>query len=160
METDEVVDTVAGGSPTFPVHAMNPKFSLSPGTCLLWDQGYSRGFPDQKFLHAAVLLIRVISKPAEQFLCLDLGHKAVASEMPHPRVYFPELEKVEFISQSEEHLVVKSQQAVNFRVGDVLYGVPVHICPTTALHQELVVVEEGKAVDRWRVFARDRRITI
>ena len=38
------------------------------------------------FLHAAVLLMRIVSKPAKDLLCLDLGHKAVASEMAHPRV--------------------------------------------------------------------------
>ena len=140
------------------MHALNPQVDLSPGTCLLWDQGYSENFPDQKFLHAAVLITRVVSKPTEELLCLDLGHKAVASEMPHPRVYFPDLEHVDFLTHSEEHLVIRTPSAINFEVGDVLYGIPRHICPTTALHQELVVIEGGEVVDLWKVVARDRRI--
>ncbi|GJM30432.1 MAG: threonine aldolase [Cyclobacteriaceae bacterium] len=159
IEADNDIEIVAGGSPTFPVHALNPRFNLSPGTCLLWDQGYSQGFPDQRFLHAAILICRVISMPAKNMLCLDLGHKAVASEMPHPRVYFPELDQVEFISQSEEHLVIRLKETSGFNIGDVVYAIPMHICPTTALHQEMVVIEEGNVVDRWKVFARDRRIT-
>ena len=151
-------EVVAGGSPTFPVHALNPQVDLSPGTCLLWDKGYSENFPDQKFLHAAVLITRVVSKPTEELLCLDLGHKAVASEMPHPRVYFPDLEQVDFLTHSEEHLVIRTPSAINFEVGDVLYGIPTHICPTTALHQELVVIEGSEVVDLWKVVARDRRI--
>ena len=153
-------EIVAGGSPTFPVHALNQEFNLSPGTCLLWDQGYSRILPDQEFLPAAMLLTRVISKPGYNLLCLDLGHKALASEMPHPRVHFPDLQQLEFVGHSEEHLVVSSSQAVDFQVGDELYGIPMHICPTTALHQDLVVVENGQAVDRWKVYARDRRISV
>jgi len=153
-------EIIAGGSPTFSVHALNPQVDLSPGTCLLWDQGYSHILPDQKFLHAAVLMTRVVSKPTNELLCLDLGHKAVASEMGHPRVHFTDLEQVEFLTHSEEHLVIQTPNAVNFEVGDVLYGIPTHICPTTALHQELVVVDDGEAVDLWKVFARDRRINI
>jgi len=158
--SDSSKEVVAGGSPTFPVHALNPKFNLSPGTCLLWDQGYSRILPDQEFWNAAVLLTRIISKPGTGLLSLDLGHKALASEMPHPRVYFPDLEQVEFPGHSEEHLVVRSLQAGDFQVGDVLYGIPMHICPTTALHQELLVIEKGQVVDRWKVYARDRRISV
>jgi D-serine deaminase-like pyridoxal phosphate-dependent protein len=152
-------EVIAGGSPTFPVHALNPRFNLSPGTCLLWDQGYSNMLPDQQFKVAAILITRVISKPLPDLLCLDLGHKALASEMPHPRVYIPALGSVEFVSHSEEHLVVKSSEAMNFKVGDVLYGIPMHICPTVALHQEMVVIENGIEVDRWEVF-RSRKVTI
>jgi D-serine deaminase-like pyridoxal phosphate-dependent protein len=105
-------------------------------------------------------MTRVVSKPTNELLCLDLGHKAVASEMGHPRVHFTDLEQVEFLTHSEEHLVIQTPNAANFEVGDVLYGIPTHICPTTALHQELVVVDDGEAVDLWKVFARDRRINI
>ena len=160
LSEDESFEIVAGGSPTFPVHALNAQLTLSPGTCLLWDQGYSTILPDQQFLHAAILLTRVISKPSDGLLCLDLGHKAIASEMPHPRVYFPELDQVQFLTHSEEHLVIKTDQAADFQIGDVLYGIPMHICPTTALHQELVVIEQGEIVTNWKVYARDRKITI
>ena len=157
---DPAKEIVAGGSPTFPVHALNSRFNLSPGTCLLWDQGYSTMLPDQQFKVAAVLITRVISKPGVDLICLDLGHKAVASEMPHPRVYLPALESAEFVSHSEEHLVARSPKAVDFNVGDVLYGIPMHICPTVALHQELMVIENGVEVDQWEVYARSRKISV
>ncbi|MBE0666428.1 MAG: alanine racemase, partial [Bacteroidales bacterium] len=48
---------VAGGTPTFPVHAVREGVESSPGTLLLWDYGYSSSFPDMDFLHAAVLLM-------------------------------------------------------------------------------------------------------
>ena len=151
---------VAGGTPTFPIHAQNDSFECSPGTCVLWDFGYAEKFADLEFLIAAVVLTRVVSKPGANRLCLDLGHKAIASENPPPRVQFLNLPDATAISHSEEHLVVESAQADRFAVGDCLYGVPRHICPTVALHSEAVVINHGMATERWRVTARERRLTI
>jgi hypothetical protein len=53
---------------------------------VLWDAGYGTELPDLPFLPSAMLLTRVVSRPGSQRVCLDLGHKAVASENPHPRV--------------------------------------------------------------------------
>ena len=151
---------MAGGTPTFPIHAQNDSFECSPGTCVLWDFGYAEKFADLEFLIAAVVLTRVVSKPGANRLCLDLGHKAIASENPPPRVQFLNLPDATAISHSEEHLVVESAQAHRFAVGDCLYGVPRHICPTVALHSEAVVINHGMATERWRVTARERRLTI
>jgi D-serine deaminase-like pyridoxal phosphate-dependent protein len=151
---------VAGGTPTFPMHSKRGDVECSPGTCVFWDAGYGAKFSDLDFLLAAVLLTRVVSKPGANRLCLDLGHKAVASEMPHPRVQFPNLTDAKFVAHNEEHLVVETEHAGAFKVGDCVYGIPWHICPTVALHSEAVVVENGKATARWRVAARERRLTI
>ena len=147
---------IAGGSPTFPVHARREGVDLSPGTTLLWDFGYGDAFPDLPFQHAAFLLTRVLSKPSENLVCLDIGHKSVAAEMPHPRVRLLGLEDAAFISQSEEHLVIETDKAAILSVGDVIYGIPRHICPTVALHNKVVVATEGKSNIYWEVVARDR----
>jgi D-threonine aldolase len=151
---------VAGGTPTFPVHARRAGVECSPGTCILWDAGYARKLPDLDFLPAAVLFTRVVSKPTPTRICLDLGHKAVASEMPHPRVVFLNLNDATPVVHSEEHLVIETSHAESIAVGDCLYGIPWHICPTVALHSELVVVRNARAEERWRVTARDRALTI
>jgi len=150
---------VAGGTPTFPMHARREDVECSPGTCVFWDAGYARNLPDLDFLPAAVLLTRVVSKSTANRLCLDLGHKAVASEMPHPRVVFLNLDDAKPVMHSEEHLVVETPFADGFAVGDVLYGIPWHICPTVALHSEAVIVVKGRAEDRWKVIARTRALT-
>ncbi|PAW83468.1 MAG: threonine aldolase [Opitutia bacterium Tous-C8FEB] len=149
---------VWGGTPTFPVHARRPGVELSPGTCVLWDAGYGAGLPDLDFLPAAALLTRVISRPGTGRLCLDLGHKAVASEMPHPRVMFPELPDALAVTHSEEHLVLETARAADFPVGTVLHGIPWHICPTVALHDRVLVARGGRTVERWPVVARARRL--
>jgi D-serine deaminase-like pyridoxal phosphate-dependent protein len=149
---------VGGGSPTFGLWAAGTDSQCSPGTCLLWDIGYGQKFEDLPFALAAAVLTRVISKPGRDRLCLDLGYKAVAAEMPlEQRVHFPLLHDVGWVSQSEEHLVVSSANAASFSIGDALVGYPLHICPTVALHAEAHVVVGGRATgERWRVAARDR----
>jgi D-threonine aldolase len=151
---------IASGTPTFPLLALHDKIEVGCGTTVLWDFGQAAICPDLQFEFAALLMTRVISKPLPDRLCIDLGHKAVASEMPHPRVRLLGLEDAEVVTHSEEHLVVKTESAAEYRVGDVIYGIPRHICPTVALHQEVVVVQNGLAADRWPVAARVRRISI
>jgi D-serine deaminase-like pyridoxal phosphate-dependent protein len=151
---------VAGGTPTFPIHARHADVQCSPGTCVLWDAGYSTKLPDLEFMVAATVLTRVISKPGGQRLCLDLGHKSIASEMPHPRVQFPQLPDAKAVMHSEEHLVIETARNDDFKVGDCLYGVPWHICPTVALHSEAVVIRNSRAETRWRISGRERKLTI
>jgi D-serine deaminase-like pyridoxal phosphate-dependent protein len=151
---------VAGGTPAFPIHAQHQDRECSPGTCVFWDASYSSKFPDLEFLYAAVMLTRVASKPGENRICLDLGYKAIASDNPDPRVVLLDLPDAKTVVHNEEHLVIESPSANRYRVGDVLYGIPFHVCPTTALHREVIVVENHQAVDRWPVVARDRRITV
>jgi D-serine deaminase-like pyridoxal phosphate-dependent protein len=151
---------VAGGTPTFPMHARREDVECSPGTCVFWDAGYGRNLPDLDFLPAAVLLTRVVSLPTANRLCLDLGHKAVASEMPHPRVAFLNLDDGKPVMHSEEHLVLEMPRADACAIGQVLYGIPWHICPTVALHGEVVVVRNDRAEERWKVVARDRAFTV
>jgi D-serine deaminase-like pyridoxal phosphate-dependent protein len=151
---------VAGGTPTFPMHARRGDVECSPGTCVLWDFGYADALRDLDFLVAALVLTRVISKSGGHRLCLDLGHKAIAAENPHPRVRLLGLEDAQFVMHSEEHLVIETPRAGQFGVGDVLYGIPRHICPTVALHSEAVVIRDGQAVERWKVAGRERRLTV
>jgi D-serine deaminase-like pyridoxal phosphate-dependent protein len=151
---------VASGSPTFAMHARHHDRELSPGTTVLWDFGYADKHPDLPFFPAAVLLTRVVSKPGPNRLTLDLGHKAVAAENPHPRVRFIELPDAVAVMQSEEHLVIETPRAAEFSIGQTLHGIPRHICPTVALHAEALVVEGGRVVETWPILARARRLTV
>jgi D-threonine aldolase len=153
-----VPTVVVGGTPTFALHARRDGVECSPGTSVLWDAGYASTLPDLPFLNAAVLLTRVISRPAPDRICLDLGHKAVASEMPHPRVVFPALPDATPVVHSEEHLVLATSRAPDLPVGTALYGIPWHICPTVALHATLHVVEGHRVTGQWAVTARQRQL--
>lgn len=151
---------VTGGTPTFPFHAQRPNVECSPGTCVFWDAGYSNKLHDLDFLPAALVLSRVVSKPGNGRLCVDLGHKAVAAEMPHPRVVFLNLPDAQAIAHSEEHLVIETKQSAQFQIGDCLYGLPWHVCPTVALHSEAILVQDHQLIGSWKVTARERRLTV
>lgn len=151
---------VAGGSPTFPIHAKRPGVESSPGTFIFWDWGYAQVLTEQPFRYAALVVTRVISKLNSTTLCLDLGHKSVAAENPLPRVVFLNAPDATPIAQSEEHLVVKVLEENNYQVGDVFYGVPVHICPTTALYDKAYVIQDNLVTTAWPVISRNRSITI
>jgi D-serine deaminase-like pyridoxal phosphate-dependent protein len=100
---------IAGGTPTFPIHAKNGETICSPGTTVLWDYNSKERFPDLPFEYAALVITRIISKIGKNLLCLDLGHKAIAAENPLPRVKFLNHPEVIPVSQSEEHLVAEVQ---------------------------------------------------
>lgn len=155
-----IKEFLTGGSPTFGIHAQHKDRICSPGTTVLWDFGYGDKHPDLPFLPAAVLLARVISKPGTNRLTLDLGHKSVAPENPHPRVRFEELPDATPIMQSEEHLVLETERAHEFLIGQALHGIPRHVCPTVSMHGEAVVIEGGRAAEVWPVTARNRKISI
>jgi D-serine deaminase-like pyridoxal phosphate-dependent protein len=152
---------VAGGSPTFPMHARHEGVECSPGTFVYWDKSYLDGLPDQRFVPAALLITRVVSRPASHVLCLDLGHKSVAAEKDiHHRVSFLNAPDVEVLSQSEEHLSIRVPESSPFAIGDVLYGLPYHICPTVALYERAATVVNHRATGEWRMVARDRVINV
>jgi D-serine deaminase-like pyridoxal phosphate-dependent protein len=155
-----VPSLVVSGTPTSKILAKRSDVEVSLGTSVLWDFGQPITSPDLDYLNAAVILARVISRPTANRICIDLGHKAVASEMPHPRVKFFGLQDATPVMHNEEHLVLESDNAASYPVGTVLYGLPKHVCPTIALHNEVWCVRDGEAKEAWHVIARDRKITI
>jgi D-serine deaminase-like pyridoxal phosphate-dependent protein len=156
---------VGGGTPTFPVYAAIrdvPGLECSPGTYVLHDHGYGSKYPDlEGVTPAAVFVTRVISRPTPTRVTLDLGNKAVAADPPLERrvrlLDFPEYTPV---THSEEHYAVETAGADRYAPGDVVYALPGHVCPSVALHRELLVAEDNRVVGRWAVAARDRVLTV
>lgn len=152
---------IAGGSPTFPIHAKRMNVECSPGTFVYWDKGYGDACPEQNFLPAAVLVTRIISLPGKNRICADLGHKSVAAENElDKRVFFLNANDLKPIGQSEEHLVLQAPEGHGYKPGDVLYALPFHICPTVALYERAYTAENRKLTGEWKNAARDRKITV
>ena len=153
---------VAGGSGTFPFYAVQEGVECSPGTFVFWDTNYQVNLPEQKFLPAAILVGTIVSKPTENTLCIDIGYKAVASENSLDR-RLTVLNDANLIpvSQSEEHLVLQNNGSKQYNLGEIIYAVPYHICPTCALYEAVQVVNSQHDIyDQWTVLARKRKINI
>ncbi|HYK55400.1 MAG TPA: D-TA family PLP-dependent enzyme, partial [Flavisolibacter sp.] len=152
---------VAGGSPTFPIHLQREKVECSPGTFIYWDAGYQQNLSEQKFLPAALVISHIISLPDKTTICTDLGHKSIAAEnVLSKRVFFINAQDLQLIGQSEEHLVLQAPEGHHYKVGDVLYGLPYHICPTCALYERALIIEGGEVKNEWKIAARDRRLNV
>ncbi|MFK8113184.1 MAG: alanine racemase [Rubripirellula sp.] len=160
---------IGGGSPTFPFWAQETDWECSPGTPVFWDAGYGKHYPDLTYQKAVALITRVISKPTDgtrKRLCLDLGYKSVASEMPlESRVIIPAIPDAKLIAHSEEHLIVDTDSVDHIPIGEMLLAFPCHVCPTVALHSFATVVRDGRPTmagdgwrteETWKVIARDR----
>jgi D-serine deaminase-like pyridoxal phosphate-dependent protein len=155
---------VVGGTPTFPIYARLdvPGMECSPGTLVLHDNGYGSKFADLSgFVPAALLLTRVISRPTPTRATFDLGYKAVASDPgPGKRLRLLNVPAYEEVLQNEEHLVIDTPDAVQFKPGDIALAVPTHICPTVALHQRAALIEGGRFTGYWEITGRDRVLRI
>jgi D-serine deaminase-like pyridoxal phosphate-dependent protein len=152
---------VMGGSPAFSVHCKRKDIECSPGTFVYWDKGYTDLCPEQKFLPAIVLVTRIISLPSVNKICTDLGHKSVAAENEITRrVFFLNADGLKPVGQSEEHLVLETNESHFFKVGDIFYGLPYHVCPTVALYERVFTIEKGEVTGEWKNIARDRKISL
>lgn len=152
-------EIICGGSPSFSVHARRKGVVCSPGTFIYWDQGYKTICPEQDFLPAIVIFTRVISKPAKEIISVDAGHKALAAENEMgKRIYFLNDENLRPTGQSEEHLVLQQENEKNYAVGDCLYALPWHVCPTVNLYERVYAIENGIMTSEWKNTARDRVI--
>lgn len=149
---------VGGGSPTFPFWAGCVDWQCSPGTTVFWDVGYGSSYADLQFQVAIALVARVISKPGEDRICLDLGYKSMAAEMPlGNRIQIPGIPDAQLLGQSEEHLMLGTASADAIPLGAEFLAYPRHVCPTIALHGFATVVRDGRVTsERWEVDARAR----
>ncbi len=156
-----VPNIIVGGSPTYSIHSKRKGVECSPGTFVYWDKGYTDLCPEQAFQPAALVISRVISLPDATKICIDLGHKSIAAENDiSKRVFFLNGSGLQATSQSEEHLVLEAGESHGYQVGDILYGLPFHICPTVALYERAITIENGRVSGEWKTLARDRTITV
>jgi len=155
----EIPVVVMGGTPTFSCHRETEGVFLSPGTFFVQDYGYSSKYSDLAFTPGAAILSRVISHPKDGFFTLDTGSKAIATD-PADLGVIADFPSARPVFQSEEHWVWTLEGEAPPPIGKILYILPTHICPTSALYPGVVVVKNGKRSDYWEIGARNRKITV
>jgi len=150
---------VMGGTPSFPCRTGQEEFFLSPGTIFIGDWGSYSRFPDLAFTPGAAVFSRVVSHQNGNTFTLDLGHKGIAADPAGDRGIIAGLQEARPLFQSEEHWVfsLPHDRALP-PIGSVLYVIPTHVCPTSALYPEIQIAQGGKLIEQWEVSARNRRI--
>jgi D-serine deaminase-like pyridoxal phosphate-dependent protein len=101
------------------------------------------------------VLATVVSHPSASRVTADAGHKAISADMGNPNcvvVGRPELHGAQL---SEEHLPLDvSDGARPPALGETLYLVPRHVCPTVNNFAFALMIEDGRIVSVERVTAR------
>ena len=131
--------------------------SAVPARRVFWDLGYSTILPDLDFLPAVLVLTRVVSKPGNEPSVP--GSRAQGGRVGEPAAarvscWACRTRRASATARNTSMLETDSRRRVSGRLG--FYGMPWHICPTVALHQEAVVVRNGRAEERWQVVGRGR----
>ncbi|HLU49191.1 MAG TPA: alanine racemase, partial [Planctomycetota bacterium] len=128
---------------------------LSPGTFVFHDSKYEGILPGE-FRFAALVFARVMDLPGDDRITLDLGHKRWA--MDQGPIETTDVPGLEFISASEEHTVFRrGPDAPALRIGDPVWLVPRHVCPTVNLWDSYTFVrEDGSIEENVAVDARNR----
>jgi D-serine deaminase-like pyridoxal phosphate-dependent protein len=164
-----VEEVITAGTPAFPCALSYKPFMdapfvnrVSPGTVVYGDFTSAGQLPvDYDYRPAAVVVSTVVSHPTPSRITCDAGHKAVSADAGVPTcavLGHPELQPR---SPSEEHLPIDAPEGAGKpAVGDYLYLVPRHVCPTVNNFDHALLVVDGKIVGVERVTARGREIPV
>jgi D-serine deaminase-like pyridoxal phosphate-dependent protein len=128
---------------------------ISPGTLVFNDMTSLGQFPDSGFAPAAVILSTVVSHPAPGHITCDAGHKSVSADAGVPTcsvIGHPELVP---LKPSEEHLPMQVEfEGRTPAIGEKLYLLPRHVCPSVNNFDEALVALKGRVDSIMPITAR------
>jgi D-serine deaminase-like pyridoxal phosphate-dependent protein len=160
-----VPEVITAGTPTLFSSLSYKDFSgrafihrVSPGTIVYCDAtSLAQLVSEYGYRPAVLVLTRVVSRPRAGIITCDAGHKAVSADAGVPTcvvVGHPELTP---LSPSEEHLPLALEEgAAGPPVGEALYLLPRHVCPTVNNFDCALLVRDGRIESVEKVSARGR----
>ena len=160
-----VPEVVTAGTPTFPCSFSYEGFRggefihrVSPGTLVYGDATSLAQLPGAYgYAPAVLVLTRVVSRPHDGIITCDAGHKAVSADAGVPTCVVAGHAELMPLGPSEEHLPMAVEGGTpGPQVGDALYLLPRHICPTVNNFDSALLVRDGQIVSVEKVTARGR----
>jgi D-serine deaminase-like pyridoxal phosphate-dependent protein len=160
-----VREVVTAGTPTFPCALSYEGFRrggfihrVSPGTVVYCDATSLAQLPsDYGYRPAVLVLTRVVSQPRAGIVTCDAGHKAVSADAGVPTCTVVGHSELTPLSPSEEHLPMALREGTTGpQVGEALYLLPRHVCPTVNNFDCALLVRDGEVKSVERVSARGR----
>jgi D-serine deaminase-like pyridoxal phosphate-dependent protein len=163
-----IPELVTAGTPTFPSSLSYKAFQqcdflhrVSPGTVVYCDAtSMAQLPPEYGYAPAGLVLTRVVSHPSAAIVTCDAGHKSVSADAGVPTCVVMGHPELTPLSPSEEHLPMQVSSFSKTRVGDSLYLIPRHVCPTVNNFDDALMVRNGRIESVEKVSARGREISL
>lgn len=168
------IDVITSGTPSFQYALDYPGFAdgttprgdgahqISPGTVVFHDFQYDELLEDLNLEPAAVVMARVISHPCDGVITCDAGSKSIAAECGNPVGFALGHAELVGLSPSEEHLPMQVTGGGDAgpALGESLYLVPRHICPTVNLAEQALLVRANGEFEVVRVAGRAHELML
>lgn len=160
-----VDEVITSGTPSLPCALAygafrEPHFQhrVSPGTVVYNDSTSLSQLPREYDLRPAALVVStVVSRPASDLVTCDAGHKTVSLDSGVPNCSVLGDVDLQPLKPSEEHLPLRVPSGMATpELGERLYLMPKHVCPTVNNFDHAVIVSGGRVVAVERVTARGR----
>ena len=161
----EVGELITAGTPAFPCSLSYVPFGsrdlvhrVSPGTIVYGDTTSAAQLPsDYRYRPAALVIARIVSHPRPNIVTCDAGHKTVSADAGIPNCMVLGRPELKPLQPSEEHLPLEVAPGAPVpAVGEVLYIVPRHVCPTVNNFDHALLVRDGRILSVEPVSARGR----
>lgn len=158
-------EIITSGTPSFPCALSYSGFRskdfvhrVSPGTVVYNDAtSLVQLPPDFGYRPAALVMARVVSRPRAGIATCDAGHKTVSADAGVPTCVVLGHPELTPLAPSEEHLPFAIQDgAAGPQVGETLFLLPRHVCPTVNNFDSAVLVRDGQVISVEQVTARGR----
>jgi D-serine deaminase-like pyridoxal phosphate-dependent protein len=155
-------EVITSGTPAFPCAASYAPFRsakfvhrASPGTVVYCDATSATQLPAEwGYQAAAVVVSTVVSHPKANYLTCDAGHKAVSADAGVPTCVVAGRPDLTPLKPSEEHLPMEVKGGARPEIGEALYLIPRHVCPTVNNFDDALIVSGGRVTGVERVTAR------
>jgi D-serine deaminase-like pyridoxal phosphate-dependent protein len=165
----DVGELITAGTPAFPCSLSYFAFGskdfvhrVSPGTVVYSDTTSAAQLPsDYRYQPAALVVARVVSHPRADIITCDAGHKTVSADAGVPNCAILGRPGLKPMKPSEEHLPIEVPPGAPVpAVGEVVYIVPRHVCPTVNNFDHALLVRAGRIVAVEPVSARGREMPL
>lgn len=160
-----VPEVITAGTPAFPCSLTYKPFAaaefthrVSPGTTVYCDaSALAQLPPEYGYQPAALVISRVVSRPRADIVTCDAGHKSVSADAGVPTCLVLNCPGLMPLAPSEEHLPIRVEAGAKApEIGDILYLLPRHVCPTVNNFDYALMVRDGELTRVEEVTARGR----
>jgi len=157
-----VDEVITSGTPAFACAATYAPFRessfvhrASPGTVVFNDASSLGQLPGEwGYQPAAIVVSTVVSHPHANVFTCDAGHKAVSADAGLPTCAVAGYPDCTPLKPSEEHLPIEVKSGRRPEIGEPVYLIPRHVCPTVNNFDDALIVESNRIAGMESVTAR------